>query len=119
MGLYVLSQIGQFIIVNNCFTALTGYTNNDIKRMHILDSYYESEKEIYQQSRSYLNKHKNARFHRLIKCKDGTSFPAEVILNTINDGLVIGTIRNLEVENDLKEIAAESEERFREITDHM
>jgi PAS domain S-box-containing protein len=74
-GIIVLDGTGQFILANSRICEMLGYTPEELRHLNILDTYPpEENSETGRRRLAMLNAGESARFERLMKRRDGTSF---------------------------------------------
>ncbi|HUI07315.1 MAG TPA: PAS domain S-box protein [Verrucomicrobiae bacterium] len=93
----IIATDGQWNIrfVNTAACQMLGYTEEELLRLNMLDTHVPEDLEIGERRRQELHVGQTLRFERNVRRKDGTSFPAEVIVCRIEEGRFQGILRDV------------------------
>ena len=87
--------------------------------MHILDTYLESEIDLFAARLAKLNINKESLVDRFVVRKDRTTFYAQIELSILDNGWTKGIIHNASLPKDVTSHIEDNEEKFRQITEHI
>jgi PAS domain S-box-containing protein len=119
-GIFILSpNERKFILVNNRFCEMTGYSKAELLKLNILDTYNESEITLFAARSAELKRKGNVKVERSIKRKDGTTFYARINLQLLDNGWEKGVVFNVPLNKKIKERFERTEELFLQITEHI
>lgn len=118
-GIYLFNSEGDFLMVNNYFCKMLGYTRTELLQMNIRDTYLDSELELVTERIKELSIQHTASVDRSMKRCDGTSIYAHINLKMTDDGCIQGIVRTDLSQKDIWEQLDINEERFRQITEHI
>lgn len=118
-GIFVLNADGQFILTNNIFCKMMGYQQNELRKLNIKDIYAIENLDPYMQQTAKFGEGKIIVSHRAIEKKNKNIFYAQVTLINIGNNLTQGFINASSVDKNILDKLIDSEERFRQITDHI
>ncbi len=87
-GIFVSDAEGNFLVVNNRGCELLGYTRSELIGLNGKVTYLEEEKELHSGRMKAAAAGQVMRFERMVRRKDGTTFPAEVSIKMLDDGTI-------------------------------
>ncbi len=119
VGIFVLNPDGYFILVNRRFCELTGYSNEELLQMHILDTYLESEIDLFSLRLTQLQIKNESIVERSIRRKDKTTFYAQINLLVIDNGWLKGIVHDIPIQKNILTQLEENEEKFQQLTQHI
>ena len=108
-GIFVTDKDGNFILVNSRYCEMLGYSRDELLQLHSEATYPEEEKEKRAQHRAEARERKTSLYERMIRRKDGTSFPAEVSIKLLGKDNVQGIVRDITERKKAQQSLAESE----------
>lgn len=110
---------------NTAACKMLGYTHEELLHLNVLDTYAPADRDTAIRRRqemeaktACLGAKATLRFERNVRRKDGTCFPAEVILGRIEDGRYQGIIRDITERKQSEANVANSERKFKMIFDN-
>lgn len=118
-GVFVCDADGQFILTNNIFCKMLGYQQDEIHKLNIKDIYAIENLDPYMQQTAKFGDGKIIVSHRAIQQKNKNIFYAQVTLINIGNNLTQGFISASSVDKNILDKLIDSEERFKQITDHI
>ena len=118
-GVFVCDSDGQFIITNNIFCSMLGYQQNELHKLNIKDIYAIENLDPYMQQTAKFGEGKIIISQRALQKKNKTFFYAQVTLINIGNNLTQGFVSASSVDNTILDKLIDSEERFKQITDHI
>lgn len=118
-GVFVCNAEGQFILTNNIFCKMMGYQQNELHKLNIKDIYALENLDPYMQQTAKFGEGKIIVSHRAIQQKNKSIFYAQVTLINIGNNLTQGFISTSSVDKNILDKLVDSEERFKQITDHI
>ncbi|MEO8158745.1 MAG: EAL domain-containing protein [Betaproteobacteria bacterium] len=87
-GMFLCDSRGRYAMVNSRACELLGYTRNELLRMDDITTYLDDEREMYARRMQAVSAGETIRFERKIVRKDGSTFPADVSLKLVDDGMI-------------------------------
>jgi PAS domain S-box-containing protein/diguanylate cyclase (GGDEF)-like protein len=108
-GIFVTDKDGYFILANSRYCEMLGYSRVELLQLHSEATYPEGEREKRAQHRAQARGRKASLYERMIRRKDGTSFPAEVSIKLLGKDNVQGIVRDITERNKAQQALAESE----------
>jgi PAS domain S-box-containing protein/diguanylate cyclase (GGDEF)-like protein len=108
-GIFVTDKEGNFILVNSRYCEMLSYSRSELLRLHSEATYPEGEREKRAQRRAEVRERKTSLYERMIRRKDGTSFPAEVSIKLLGNDNVQGIVRDITERKKAQQALAESE----------
>src|SRR5882762_9377367 len=118
-GIFVTDAQGNFKLVNPRFCEMLGYSEDALLRLGAGDTYAEEEKALFTQRLADLGEVKSRLFERMMRRKDGTLFPVEMSVRRLSNGMNQGIVRDVTDRRKAQEALAESEFRFRQLTENI
>ncbi len=109
------NQQGDFILFNEFASKLTGYSEDELKKMNITHLFSESQ--LFQKPLRFdlLMKGQSVKNRRYIKTKEGKDIPVEMTSKKLSDGSLVCIMHDISKEEKLRKALKESEGKFREI----
>jgi len=106
---------GDFILINDYSSKLTGYSEEELLNMNISDLF--KPKTLNQKPLRFdlVLEGQSIKNQRHITKKDGSTVPVEMTSKKLSDGSLICIMQDISKEDILQKSLSESEERFREI----
>jgi diguanylate cyclase (GGDEF)-like protein/PAS domain S-box-containing protein len=87
-GIYLSDVEGNFIMVNTRGCELLGYDNSELTGANARITYVEEEVDAYRQRLQAVAAGETLRYERMVRRKDGTTFPAEISFKMLSNGMV-------------------------------
>jgi diguanylate cyclase (GGDEF)-like protein/PAS domain S-box-containing protein len=85
-GVFLSDMKGNYLLVNSRGCELLGYAEHEIVGMNAKKTYLEEEREIHTERLEQIRAGQTLRFERMVKRKDGSTFPAEISLKMLDTG---------------------------------
>ena len=86
-GMFTSDAQGDFVLVNSRGCELLGYTQEEMIGMNGSVTYPEEDRELHGRRLQAVEAGKTLRFERLVKRKDGSTFPAEISIKKLDNGM--------------------------------
>lgn len=118
-GGFVCNLEGTFILVNNNFCKMLGYQQDELQKMSIKDIYAIENLDPYMHQTVKFGEGKITVSHRALQQKNKNIFYAQVTMINIANNLTQGFISASSVDKNILSKLIDSEERFKQITDHI
>ena len=112
-GIFVTDREGNYLLVNVRLCEMLGYAEGDLLRLNVADTYPEDERQSLAQRFAGLGEVKVRVFERVMRRKDGTSFPVEVSVRFLTNGTHQGIVRDVTERKEAEEALAASEAGLR------
>jgi diguanylate cyclase (GGDEF)-like protein/PAS domain S-box-containing protein len=87
-GIFVLDTEGNYLLGNSSGCAMLGYSKEELRGLNGRETYLEDERELYAERMRQVRAGEVLRFERMVKRKDGSTFPAEVSVKVLDNGKV-------------------------------
>jgi PAS domain S-box-containing protein len=116
-AIFVIDSTGKMLLVNEQACQMLGYTQEELIRLNIADTYPVEERAIAAQRIATVQRGDYLRYERSIVRKDGTIFPVEVAIGMLPDGMIQGIVRNITERKQAEEALRRAEENFRRSLD--
>jgi diguanylate cyclase (GGDEF)-like protein/PAS domain S-box-containing protein len=94
-GIFVTDREGNFLLVNARYCEMLKYSEDELLRLNVADTYPEGEREHLSQRIGQLRELKSRLFERLMRRKDGASFPVEISVRYLEKGTHQGIVRDI------------------------
>lgn len=94
-GIFLLGEDGTFLVANMAFCEMLGYTHEELLRLNILDTYPQELHHVDKERLDEINSEGRVRFERLMKRKDGSSFPIEMSATRLANGRLQGIAHDI------------------------
>ncbi len=85
-GIFLSDMEGNYLLVNSRGCELLGYAEHEVVGMNAKETYLEEEREIHTARLEQIRTGQMLRFERMVKRKDGSTFPAEISLKMLDNG---------------------------------
>jgi two-component system cell cycle sensor histidine kinase/response regulator CckA len=114
----ITSAEGMIIDVNPMVTKLTGWSRDELLKMHARETYppQQAHEQIKRQANATVG---HVQYERTMMRKDGSEFIAEISAQMMPDGRYLGSIRDVTDRRKKTDELAESESRFRQIAENI
>jgi PAS domain S-box-containing protein len=99
---------------NTAACKMLGYTEEELLRLNMLDTYPPEDRKIGEQRRGEMRVDQTLHYERNMRRKDGSCFPAEVILCRVAEGMYQGILRDI---NARKQAEANLENLHKQLLD--
>jgi PAS domain S-box-containing protein len=114
-GIFVVSPGGDYQLVNKKFCEMMGYTEEELFKLNVLDTYPDELKDLGRRRIQKVTAGEIMRFERPVKRKDGTVFDAEFSVAVINDTRHQGVVHDITERKQAERTLRQSEEKYRNI----
>jgi len=94
-GIFLVSPQGDFLLVNRKFCEMLGYTEAELLRLNVVDTYPEELRELARSRIKRVNDGENMTFERPVKRKDGSTFLAELSVIRLENRKIQGIIHDI------------------------
>jgi PAS domain S-box-containing protein len=94
-GIFVVDPNGDYLLVNKHFCEMLNYTEDELLKLNVIDTYPDELKEIGRQCFQRVSSGETMRFERPMKRKDGTVFQVELSVSRLDDGRQQGIIHDI------------------------
>ncbi|HYL25745.1 MAG TPA: EAL domain-containing protein, partial [Burkholderiales bacterium] len=94
-GIFVTDSHGQFLLVNSRYCEMLGYSEGELLRMNVADTFPEAERAQALQRIPQLQEVQYKLYERRMHRKGGSSFPAEISVRAVGDGTHQGIARDV------------------------
>jgi diguanylate cyclase (GGDEF)-like protein/PAS domain S-box-containing protein len=94
-GIFLCDAKGTFVMVNSCGCSLLGYAEEELLGLNGVFTYPEEEREMHAARMQAVGAGKTLRYERMVQRKDATTFPAEISLKMLDNGLVQVILRDI------------------------
>jgi len=94
-GIFLCDPAGVFTMANSRASELLGYANDEILDRNANLTYPQDEQAAYESRLKSVNAGDTLRFERMVMRKDGSTFPAEINLKRLDDGMLQMIMRDI------------------------
>jgi diguanylate cyclase (GGDEF)-like protein/PAS domain S-box-containing protein len=112
-AIFVIDSTGKMLLVNEQACKMLGYTQEELIRLNVTDTYLVEERAIAAQRIATAKRGDHLRYERSMVRKNGTIFPVEVTIGMLPNGMIQGIVRNITERKRAEEALRESEESYR------
>ena len=114
-GIFILDQDGNFILANSRICEMLGYTQDELLRINIIDTYPQELQFAGQDHLAALRIGEHLRFERPILRKNGSTFWIEASASVGPDGLMQAFVHDISERRRAEAALRESEEKYRQL----
>jgi PAS domain S-box-containing protein len=114
-GIFVSTNDGNYHLINKKFCEMLGYTEDELLKLNVLDTYPDELKEIGCQRIKSVRSGESLRFERPMKRKDGTVFQVELSVARLDEQRQQGIIHDITERKQAEDALRQSEEKYRNI----
>jgi diguanylate cyclase (GGDEF)-like protein/PAS domain S-box-containing protein len=118
-GIFLTDSGGRFVLVNSHYCQMLGYAEEELLGVSAATTHLEADKEDFARRLAAFPKEKRGLFERVMRRKDGTSFPAEISMHWLENGTNQGIVRDITQRKEAEQALAESDFRFRQLADNI
>jgi PAS domain S-box-containing protein len=113
-AIFLVDKNGKILLVNPKACELLGYTEYELLKLNITDTYLREERALSKKRMQIVSSSsKQITFERKVLKKDGTTFLAEVTFGLLPSGYFQGIMRDITERKKAEEALRQSEERYR------
>jgi len=112
-GIFVTDREGNFVLVNPSYCEMLGYSEAEVLGLNVADTYPEEERAGLKKRLAGLPDVKSRLIERMMRRKDGTSFPVEVSIRFLANGTHQGIARDITERKEAQQALAASEAGLR------
>ena len=112
-GIVIVDRQGNFHSVNARICDLAGYSERELLKLNIADIFRPEDLAEKPARFPEMEEGKSVRTDRMIRRKDGTSFPSEISAKMIPDGRFLAIVRDITERLKAEEALRASEEKYR------
>jgi diguanylate cyclase (GGDEF)-like protein/PAS domain S-box-containing protein len=94
-GIFVTDNQGNFLLTNTRYREMVGYAKDDLLRLNVALTYREEERGDLARRIPQLRDAKSRLFERMMRRKDGTSFPVEISVCALSNETHQGIVRDI------------------------
>lgn len=94
-GIFVSDAEGNLLLANSRWCELLGYAKNEVTGMNARETYLEEEMETHAKRLEQVRAGQTLRYERIVQRKDGSTFPAELSLKMLDNGLIQGIVHDI------------------------
>jgi len=94
-GIFLLDENYNFLLANEEFCKMSGYTPEELLGVNILDTYPRELRDTAKARNAQIKAREKMRFERLMKRKDGSVFPVEMSARKLADGTMQGIAHDI------------------------
>ncbi len=114
-GIFVVDTSGHFLLVNSKMKEMLGYTDEEIKKVNIIDTYLSEEREAAKKRLDQLVLGTNLDFKRKMLRKNGQVLIIEAKARRLSDGRLQAFVRDITEREKTERKLIESEEKFSQV----
>lgn len=112
-GILLADTNGNIRKVNSAFCAMLGYTEEELLKLNLSETYLPEEREMMSRRLSGIGKSYSIRFERNLVRKDKSIIPVESIIARTSHGLYQGIVRDISERKQAEILLTESERKYR------
>jgi two-component system, cell cycle sensor histidine kinase and response regulator CckA len=116
-GVFLADSKGRFLLANFQMCEMLGYSNEEMLRLSVPDTYFPDERETARRHLAGIPCGASVRFERRMRRKDGTAMTVEESVVKLANGSSQGIVRDVTDRKRIEAALRESEERFRNLAD--
>src|SRR5262249_5225584 len=94
-GIFLADKEGNFLLVNSRMCEMLGYSDAEMRRLTVLETYLPDERESAWQRLAGIPCDARLRFERQMQRKDGTAIPVEASVVRLGDGRLQQIVRDI------------------------
>jgi PAS domain S-box-containing protein len=94
-AIFVADQGGKILLVNEQSCLMLGYTQAELTQLNVADTYSAEERAVMAERIAKAQRGEHLRYERSMVRKDGTTFPVEVAIGMLPNGLIQGIVRDI------------------------
>ncbi len=94
-GIFVSDAQGNLLLANSRWCELLGYEKDQVAGINAKQTYLEEEREVHAKRLEHVRAGQTLRFERIVKRRDGSTFPAEISLKMLDNGCVQGIFHDI------------------------
>lgn len=114
-GIFILDKAGNFLLTNAKFAEMSGYSEEEIKRINIIDTYVSEERADGKRRLAMLVSGADLEFSRKLLKKDGSVIIIDASVTKLSDGRLQAFVRDVTEKHKEEKELRESEYRFAQI----
>ncbi|MFZ3068892.1 MAG: PAS domain S-box protein [Microgenomates group bacterium] len=114
-GIFVVDTRGHFLLVNSKMKEMLGYTDEEIKKVNIIDTYLSEEREAAKKRLDQLALGTDLNFKRKMLRKNGQVLIIEAKARRLSDGRLQAFVRDITERERTEKKLIESEEKFSQV----
>jgi PAS domain S-box-containing protein len=112
-AIFIIDSTGKMVLLNEQACQMLGYTQEELMRLNVTDTYLVEERTIAAQRIATAKRGDHLRYERSMVRKDGTIFPVEVAIGMLPNGMIQGIVHNISERKHAEGALHQSEENFR------
>ena len=111
-GVFVSDAEGNLLLTNSRWCELLGYDMDEVAGINARQTYLEDEREVHIKRLEQVRAGQTLRFERIVKRKNGSTFPAEVSLKMLDSGILQGIFHDITERKQAEETLREAHEKL-------
>ena len=118
-GIFVSDAEGNLLLANSRWCELLGYDKDQAAGINAKQTYLEEEREVHAKRLEHVRAGQTLRFERIVKRRDGSTFPAEISLKMLDNGCVQGIFHDVTERKQAEEQLLDGERKLRKVLDGL